>query len=285
MDTKKYALIRVHIGYFCMGLTAALVKGVTWSPVSLVFARMLIAGVLLFMVSKLRPNGHALQRKDAPKIGISTVLFAIHWLTFFAAIKVADVPTAAVTVSIIPVFSALFEPLLHKHKPSGTDVILACCTFAAALIIIEDFSLQNGASIGLLLGFVSAATKSLRDILSRQLSQTYGSLQIMSYQMLVGALLLLPFFRPATLEWSTTNVAGTLIIAIVGTAIAHTLTTSGFRTLKAVTVNLLGLLTLLYQIGFGILLVHNIPTVRMIIGGSIIIAISALETKRHSQST
>lgn len=280
-ETQK-ALLRVHIGYLCMGFTAALVKGISWDPLSLVFSRMLIAGLTLLAVTKIRSTVRVPKKSDIPKITISSILFTMHWLTFFAAIKVADVPTAAVTVSIIPVFSSLLEPLLQKHKPSSTDIVLAICVFATAFIIVEDFSLANGTSIGLLLGFVSAGTKSLRDILSRQLMQKYGSLQLMSYQMLLGIMLLVPFFRPATIEWSSGNITGVMTIAVLGTAVAHTLTTSGFRFLKTVTVNLLGLLALLYQIFFGVLLVHNIPSTRVIIGGTILILISALETQRHA---
>jgi len=271
------------MGYFCMGLTAALVKTISWDPVSIVWVRMAVAAIVLFGYLSYKKSICPITHKHRGLLGITGALLAIHWVTFFLAIVVAGIPTAVVSVATIPMFSALFEPILHKKKPETIDLFLGCLVLCGAAILVQDFSLQSSSSIGVLLGITSAICKSLRDINSKEMVQQYGSIQVMTYQLCIGLLVLLPWFHPTTLEWNTANLIGILTIGVLGTSVAHTMVISGFHTLKAVSVNLIGAITPIYQISFGILLVQDMPTLRVFIGGCIIVGISTMETYRQSK--
>ena len=263
-----------------MGLNAALVSLMTLDPTTQVFGRMLIAAIVIAAVLSYQQKTLRVAKQHLLSLVISGLLLMVHWVTFFIAIRVSNIPTATVVVATIPMFSALLEPIIHRKLPDGVDMLLGGIVVFGAAILIEDFSLESAAWLGVLLGLISALCKSLRDIMSRSLVKEYGSQLVTMYQLAVGTILIAPWFEPSTQPWDVHNILLLLFMGVFGTYVAHTLAISGLNIIKAVTGNLIGALTPLYQITFGILLLNDVPTMRVLIGGTIIISIATLETLR-----
>ena len=285
MDTKQHALLRTHLGYLCMGIVPVFAKLIPWDAISIICGRMIVAAVAMLLYMSYRKafwkEGIA---KEWFMLLVTGIVLAVHWSTFFLAIQVSSVPLAVVIAGTIPIYTALIEPLIHGHLPKPIDMALSAVVFLGVCVLTEDFSLQSANALGILFGTICAITKALRDIWSKRLIRTYGSAPIMFFQLSIGGIALLPFFAHGDIQLTGASIAGILTLGILGTAIAHTLTMSGMQRLSAASVTLIGNLCVVYQMGLAALVLGELPTTRIIMGGVIIMSACGYETWRQQKS-
>ena len=108
--------IWLHITVLIFGFTGILGKLISVDSYLLVWYRVgiaLIALLVYFSVSKhsLKVNG-----KQLRKILLTGVIIAVHWVTFFEAIKQSNVSVALVCFSSSTLFTSLIEPLYFKKN-------------------------------------------------------------------------------------------------------------------------------------------------------------------------
>lgn len=282
MDTKNKALARTHLGFFVMGIVPVFAQLIPWDAVSIVCGRMLIASLtmLVIMIIQRKFWKPTLKNEWVALIGTG-ILLAIHWSTFFMAIKIADIPLAVVSAGTIPVFTAFIEPLTHRKLPGGIDLVLSAIVFFGIYTLTEEFDLQSASTLGIIFGTICAFTKSLRDVWSKKLIREHGSIPTMFFQLVIGGIVLLPFFDIANSSFNAASITNLVILAVFGTATAHTLAVSGMSKISASTMTLLGNLAAIYQIILGVIVLNEIPSPRILLGGTIVISVCAYETWRQ----
>ncbi len=163
MISKNKAYLFIHISVFLWGFTAILGRVIESTAYAIVFWRVLFTSISLFVIlwvlKKLRwPNRKML----LIYMGIG-VLVALHWITFYGAVKLANASVALVCFATTSFFTSLIEPVLVKSKFSYLDLGIGLIIIPSMIFIVNglDASFQNGIIVGLISAILACTFSSL----------------------------------------------------------------------------------------------------------------------------
>lgn len=276
-------LISIHLAVILFGLAGLIGKLVSVEPLIIVFSRTTLAFIVLFIILKFQSIKLSLNSwKNYLYFLLIGFILAIHWLSFFMAIKTANVAIGLLGFASYPLFVTFLEPVFFQQKVKKADIFIAILITAGLLIVSPAFDLQNNIFLGLILGIISALTFSALSILIKLKANIYTSMQIAFYQNFFAAIFLLPImlFAHSSLEISKEDIAYLLFLGIFCTAIAHTLYVVSLSKLKAFTVSAITSLEAVYGILFAYLFLSEIPEIRQLLGGLLIIFSSIISQLR-----
>ena len=127
-DTRK-ALWQIHFCVLLWGITAILGKLITLPALPLVWWRMLLVTAMLALLPRVWRGLRTLPlRLVAGYAGVGA-LVALHWLTFYGAVKLANASVAATCIALAPVFTSIIEPWVAKRPFQLRELAfgLRCC--------------------------------------------------------------------------------------------------------------------------------------------------------------
>jgi len=188
----KKAFLQLHFAVFLAGFTGVLGRLITLNEGWLVWYRLLISAVTMWIVFSLAKKLQRVSIKNILKLSGIGFLSALHWVSFYGAIKYANVSVALVCFSATGFFTALFEPFFSKKKISGIEVLLGLMVIAGIYII---FHFDPKYKTGIILGVICVILLAVVMILIRQFVHTINSQTILTYQ-LSGGFMALSFFMP-----------------------------------------------------------------------------------------
>ncbi|MBE2229494.1 MAG: DMT family transporter [Chitinophagaceae bacterium] len=238
----KKAFLQLHIAVFLAGFTGILGRLITLNEGLIVWYRLLFTAltmwVLFSFLQKIRILPNALKWQI---MGVGFIA-AMHWVTFYGAIKYANVSVALVCFSAISFFTALFEPLILKKKLNWPELLLGLVTLSGIYII---FHFDTRFKTGIIIGLISAVLAALFPIYNREFLKKTNVETMLVWQQTGGFLtlsLLLPFylyrFPAETVFPDTTNLAWLLVLSWFCSVIAFQLSANALKRLSAFTVNL-----------------------------------------------
>lgn len=190
----KQAFIKLHLSILLAGFTGIFGKLITLNEGLLVWYRMLITSVLLFVLLRIWKKFKVLSFRDMVHIGGVGFLLAMHWVFFYASIKASNVSIGVICFSLVGFFTAIFEPLINRHRISGIELILSLITLSGIVLI---FNLDMRYQTGIILGIVSSALYAVFAIFNKRISKDYSSTTLLFYEMLGGLVflsILLPLY-------------------------------------------------------------------------------------------
>ena len=109
-------MLLLHLTVFVWGFTGILGSLITISAVHLVWYRVLIAFVSLYVYLLMRRQSLTVSRTDLIRFLLTGGLVGIHWVLFFQSIKVSTVSVTLVCLSSLTIFTAFLEPLFTGEK-------------------------------------------------------------------------------------------------------------------------------------------------------------------------
>lgn len=257
----KEAFIKLHVSVLIAGATGIFGRLISLNEGLLVWYRMLFATVmfllLLWMLGKLK----RVSFRDVCKIGSVGMLLAIHWLFFYGSIKASNVSIGVVCLSLMSFFTALFEPLINRHRISLGEI---ACSLIGVLGIILIFHFDTRYRLGIGMGILSSALASLFTICNKKVSVGYTSSTMLMYEMgggFLGLSCLLPlylsFFPVASILPSLTDLVYLLLFASVCTVLLYILQIQVLKKISAFTFNLTYNLEPIYSIIAAMFLFHE----------------------------
>lgn len=269
---RQRSLFEIHLAVLLFGLAGLFGKWLALSPIIIVLGRVFFASLTLVLIFLFARQSIRI----SPQINyllffLLGLILSLHWISFFKSIQVSTVAVGLLSYSIFPVFTVFLEPLLFKEKLAKSNIIFAFLCFAGVYLIIPRFDLSNSIYQGVLWGLLSAITFALLVILNRQLSQKYSSLVITFFQDFFATLLLLPFIFFIRPDLNLKNIFLLIILGVLCTAGAHSLFIKGMKYIKAQTASIIGSLEPVYGIVLAFVLLGEIPSLRTILGGVIIL--------------
>src|ERR1700761_4641362 len=193
-------LLILHFTVFIWGFTGILGKLISISAVQLVWYRVLIASVTLFLYFNFNKTTFRVNRSTFFKLIFTGALVGGHWILFFAAIKLSTVAVTLVCLSSITLFTAIFEPLINK-KPISKLEILAGSLIITGIILVFKFETQY--TKGIIFGLISAVCASLFAIINSRQVKKYEAPVIAFYE-LSGAFIWLSIFLLFTNGFNST---------------------------------------------------------------------------------
>lgn len=284
MNPKTKSLIEIHIAVLLFGLAGLFGKFISLPSSIIVLGRVFFASIVLGLALSLTNQNIKLKSiKDYLYLTVLGIILAIHWTTFFQSIKVSTVAIGLLSYSTFPIFTTFLEPLFFKEKLLRKNVILAFITLFGVALIIPKFELANNITQGVVWGTVSGFTFAILSILNRKLVKQYSSLTIAFYQDGTAMLALLPFLFFTKLQIQFKDILLLILLGVLFTALAHSLFIKGLTNIKAQLASIIASLEPVYGIIFAFLFLSEIPALRTIMGGCVILGATFIATNDFSQ--
>ncbi|MGY2290235.1 DMT family transporter [Pseudomonas sp. SDO528_S397] len=271
--TPRTALGALHIGALMFGLTGVFGKLAQASPTLIVFGRAAFAVVALALFARFA-RGRTwtpLHPRDWQRLALSGVLLAAHWVTFFIAVKVAGVAVATLGFTAFPAFTVILEGLIFRERIRSNEVVLVVLVSVGLILVTPDFDLASEATGGLLWGVASGLLFSLLSLNNRASSGRIPAVQAALCQNVVVALCLLPFAAPGVADVRALDWLWIGLLGVFCTGIAHSLFVASLAVIKARTASVVFAMEPVYGITAAWLLFGENPTLRMLMGGVLII--------------
>ncbi|SDF35672.1 DMT family transporter [Desulfovibrio legallii] len=271
--SRHAALVRMHAATVLFGVSGILGKLCQSSAPVLVCGRALfaVAALGLICLSRRETPWRGLNRRDAASLALSGALLAVHFVTFFQAIKLGGVAVGTLGFACFPAFTTLFEALTYRERPSAAELWSLVAVSLGLVCLTPSFSLNSVATQGLLWAVLSGAVYALVAVVNRRAAATVSGMRACWWQNVVILACLLPFTANALpavppLDW--------LWIACLGlfcTALAYSLYVGSLTALKARQAATIITLEPVYAILMAWALFGAAPGPRTVLGGTLIL--------------
>ncbi len=283
---KNSGLIATHVAVLLFGLVGLFAKVVALPAIILVLGRTFFSSAFLGAYLAVKRQKFALKtRGDYVLIIFAGIILAIHWTSFMQSIQVSTVAVGTLTLATFPLFSAVLEPLLFHEKMRASDIVVLRPLFETRVAcIVDDFSLEGSMAQGVLWGLLSAFTYALLSLANRKFSSGYPASLVSFYEQATATVVLLPALFVLKPSFTALDIGMLAIMGIVFTAIAHTLFIGGLRTVKVRTAGIITGLESVYGVVAALLFLGEIPGVREVIGGAVILAVALYSTLASTRS-
>jgi drug/metabolite transporter (DMT)-like permease len=257
MASTSRAHLRLHFCVLLWGFTAILGKLITLTALQLVWWRMLIVAVALLLVPKVWRELRAMSRRHLLAYAGIGVLVALHWLTFYSAVKLANASVAATCIALAPVFLSLIEPWVVGRKFEPRELLLGAAVVPGVALVVGGVPADM--RLGIAVGVLSALFCAAFGALNKRMADRSSPLTITCLELGAGTL----FLTLVTAFWhgEGTFVAPglrdtvlLLVLALVCTLLPFALAMAVLRQLSAYTVQLATNLEPVYAIILAVLL-------------------------------
>ncbi|MEO9892929.1 DMT family transporter [Aurantibacter sp.] len=242
--------------------------------------RTLLAFALLYVYCRWRKISLKIHKEDRLQLFVSSVLMGAHFVTYFYALQYSNVAIAMLSLFTYPVITSFLEPIILKTKFQKVHLLLGGLLLFGIYFLVPNFSLDNSYSIAVIFGIVAALLYALRNILMKSKVQKYNGSFLMCYQMGVSGFLLIPALFFVEFETVITQWKGLLALALLTTAIGHTMFLNSFKHFSITTASILSSIQPVYGIILGALFLSEIPTLTTIFGGALILTSVIIESLR-----
>ena len=195
----KEAFLKLHIAVLIAGTTGLFGKLITLGEFPLTFYRVGFAAIMFWIFMMLTGKVHRMPFNHILKMCGVGLLLALHWVFFYGSIKYSNISIGVVCFSLVGFFTAIFEPVIIRRRPSISELLFSLLTVLGIVLI---FHFDSRYRFGIMLGIISSALNALFTITNKLTSQSTGhsSSTILLYAMTGGAIgmaVLLPFFVSA----------------------------------------------------------------------------------------
>ena len=287
----KRAFLQLHIAVFLAGFTGVLGRLITLNEAVLVWYRMMIACLVLWISLLFQKRKPAASRKLFIQASTVGFLLAMHWVSFYAGIKNSNVSTALVCLSAMGFFTAILEPVMLRRPFDMIEVLLGLLAIAGISIV---FHFDPHYKLGIIISLFSAFLASIFPIFNRQILQKMDAETATRYQ-LSGGFIFITLLMPVYLHYfpvdkllpSLSDFAWLLVLGILCTVVAYDLFMKALQKISAFTVNLSYNLEPIYGIGMAFLIYREDKEVSpgFYYGFCLIVAAVILQTWRLKRTS
>lgn len=275
------AWLKLHLIVLIYGFTAILGKLIELPALELVWYRMMFAIITFYIYLKFKREKLYVSRRSLVRFLLVGVIIAVHWVTFFGAIKLANVSVALGGFATTTLFTSFLEPFFHRKKINIYEVIIGLIIIAGIYLI---FRFETRYTLGILVSLVSAFLAGLFTVINKKLVEDHRAIQISFYEMIGGWIAITLFMLISGRGFSTgvplpsgSDLFYLVLLATVCTAFAHTTQVEVMKHLSAFSVTL----SINLEPVYGILMAFFIfgETERMTAGfyaGTLIILLSVI---------
>ena len=266
MTPATRAQFQIHFCVLLWGFTAILGKLISLPAMPLVWWRMLMVVAVLALLPRVWRAVRAMPpRLLAAYAGIG-VLVALHWLTFYGAIKLSNASVAATCIALSTVFMALVEPWVAKKRFDPRELLIGLAVLPGVALVVGG--VPEGMRTGIAVGALSALLVALFGSLNKRLVEHGDPLAVTGIELGAGTLAL-TLLAPA-MPWVFPSQAGELLalpsardawllltLAVACTLLPFALSLVALRHMSAFGAQLAINLEPLYAIGLAALLLNE----------------------------
>lgn len=206
-----------------------------YGPLTIVFFRLVISVVLLFVFLKVRGE-FRLPDKQNVKLLLLLAFFEpfLYFLGESFGLRYISSTLAAVIIATVPLFSPIPARIFHKERPSGNIFIGASLSLMGVVLVAFEAGLAVS-FLGVGLEFLAVFAALGYSTVVKKVPHTISIFSIIFYQSLIGAVYFLPLwliFEAKTFVATPFHLeafVAILELAIVASVLAFALFTYGIR--------------------------------------------------------
>ena len=168
----------------------------SFNPITTVVFRLIISAGLLFLFLLLTRRLILIKKEDI-KMMLLLAFFEpfLYFMGEGFGVKLVSSTLAAVIVSTIPLFAALFAFLFLKEKITVWAVLgMFVSFFGIGIMIMENGFELRASLLGIMLMLVAVFSTIGYSLSLKKLSQKYSAINIVAYQNFIGIFMFAPFF-------------------------------------------------------------------------------------------
>ncbi|WP_298224463.1 DMT family transporter [Flavobacterium sp.] len=182
-NVKSY--LHLHLIVFVWGFTAVLGALISLDAMPLVWYRMGLAVIFILIYIWYQKIPIRLPKKILFQLLMAGIIIALHWFTFFRAIKVSNVSVTLACLSTGAFFTSFLEPIWLKRKIIWYEVFFGVIVVIGLSII---FRVESRYIEGILLALSCAFLSALFSVINSKFAKTYNPAVISFYEILGGVL-------------------------------------------------------------------------------------------------
>ncbi len=254
-NMKSY--LHLHLIVFIWGFTAVLGALISLDALPLVWFRMLFAVGFIAVYIYFKKISLRISKKVLLQFLFSGLIIALHWFTFFHAIKISNISITLACLSTGALFTSLLEPILYGKKIVRYEVFFGLLVVFGLYII---FKVEGNYFLGIIIALTSAFLSALFAVINSKFVKEHDP-TIISFYELTGGVIFFTFllffnhsFSPTFFQLSAQDLMYLLILSSVCTAYAFIASTSVMKFLSPYTVMLTINLEPIYGIVLAVLI-------------------------------
>lgn len=263
---RSLALFLLALTAVLWSLGGLLIKLVNWNPIAIAGGRSLIAALLILFFIKKPDFKFSFLKFSTAFVYAATVI------TFVAATKLTTAANAIILQYTAPIYVAIFGAIFLKEKVRWYDVITIVVVFGGMLLFFID-KLTSGGMLGNLIAISSGVFFALVALLLR-LQKDDSPLDRIFWGNIMTAVIGIPFMFQSVPD--TKSMIGIGLLGIFQLGISYILFSVAIKNISALEAVLIPVIEPILNPVWVALVVHEVPGIYSLIGGSIVLIIVTL---------
>jgi drug/metabolite transporter (DMT)-like permease len=275
------ALFALHGAVALFGFAGLFGKWIDWHPAAIVLGRTSLAALALAAIIAWR---HGAVPRPSPTMAGNGVLLAVHWVAFFAAIQASTVAVGLLGFASFPLFVPLLERALLGVRRRRGAWLQAALVGCGLVLLVPEFRWQSDHLRGLGWGILSGFTFAWMTVRTRGASALQRPETMALWQNAIAALCVVPL---VLWQGGTGGPVGPVVLlqvavlAVVCTALAHTLYIASLTRVTASTASVVAALEPVYGIALAWWLLREVPDARTLGGAALLVAAAIVASRRE----
>ncbi len=238
-DLKSH--LNLHLIVFIWGFTAILGELITVKEESVVWYRMLLAGIFMLLYVVITKKPWRIPTKSFLQLISVGLLIALHWIFFFKAINVSNVSITLAVFSTGAFFGSILEPIFFNRKMLWYEIFFGLIIVGGLLMIMQ---VETHYILGIAYALVSVFLGVVFTLFNGKLIQKYDPSVITLYEFFAGVFFVSLYllyggkFTPEFFNVSTKDWVFLIILSSICTAYAFTASVNVMKKLTPYTVML-----------------------------------------------
>jgi drug/metabolite transporter (DMT)-like permease len=252
------ARLQIHFCVLLWGFTAILGKQITLPALPLVWWRTLLVTAALLLLPRIWRGLKAMPvRLRWAYAGIGAVV-SLHWLTFYAAIKLSNASVGATCIALGPVFLAFVEPWIARRRFDPRELLVGIVVIPGVALVVGGVPVDM--RLGIAVGALSALLVAIFGSLNKRLVEHGDPLTVTCIELGAGTLFLtllaplLPHTGPAFVLPSAHDATLLLLLSFGCTLLPFALALVALRHMSAFETQMVTNLEPVYAIVLAIVL-------------------------------
>lgn len=156
---------------------------ISLDAIPLVWYRMSMAAGFIALYIYFKKFSIKVSRRTLYGFLLAGVIIAVHWITFFKAIKVSNVSVTLATISTGSFFAAIMEPFWYKRKMIWYEVVFGLAVIIGLYII---FKVDGDYVEGIVLALISALLSAIFSMINGKFTHHHRPSVISFYELTAG---------------------------------------------------------------------------------------------------
>ena len=258
----------------------------TYPPLTLAVVRFVVATLILGALTVLPKNRVKLEKKDIFTVAVCGLTgIMLYAVLQNIAMQWTSASSATLIIASYPIITLLMESLIYKKKLSVVKIIAVMIAIVGVVILayVKAETRIEGELLGILLLVLAGVVWAVYNFMTKKVVNRYPPITLLFYSTLFGTIFMLPLALLERAQWQQPTAVSFLCMMFLGvfcSVIAFLLYNHGLKTMAPSTITSMLNLVPIFGVMFSFLLLGEAITLRMVIGGAIIIFGVMLSVRR-----